>query len=236
MTNFIKLQYADDLENYTDQAVFLGAIQQDMLFLNNFNDQIDELLDIVGSKPICESILPFLEKIGYPADDVAELYNAYHVGDDPDDFGTADEFKDNNIINMQDAIDHSCGEFINDILYYIHWDSNNNEPDLSERFLDYLGLQSFTVGYSPWSRVVTFKDHDQEFYNDLYNGWNFYDLIEVDQHGDLIDAVGAYYIRTDQELRDAVKDCFGFDSFKLIDSDGTDWFDIEKAETITTYK
>ena len=236
MTNFIKLQYANDLENYTDQAVFLGAIQQDMLFLNNFNNQIDELLNTVGSKPICESILPFLEKIGYPADDVAELYNAYHVGDDPDNFETAEEFKDNNIINMQDAINHSCGEFINDILYYIHWDSNNNEPDLNERFLDYLGLQTFTVGYSPWSRVVTFKDHDQEFYSDLYNGWNFYDLIEVDQYGDIIDIIGGYYIQTDQELRDAVKDCFGFDNFKLIANEAAAWFDIEKAETIIHYK
>ena len=236
MTNFIKLQYADDLENYTDQAVFLGAIQQDMLFLSNFNDRIDKLLSVEGGESIRESILPFLEKIGYPADNVAEIYNAYHVGDDPDDFETADEFKDNNIINIQDAIDHSCGEFINDILYYIHWDSNNNEPDLSERFLDYLGLQTFTVGYSPWSRVVTFKDHDQEFYSDLYNGWNFYDLIEVDQYGNIIDIVGGYYIQTDQELRDAVKDCFGLDSFKLVDNEPANNFSIEKAETITTYK
>ena len=236
MTNFIKLQYADDLENYTDQAVFLGAIQQDMLFLSNFNDRIDKLLSVEGGESIRESILPFLEKIGYPADNVAELYNAYHVGDDPDDFETADEFKDNNIINMQDAIDHSCGEFINDILYYIHWDSNNNEPDLNERFLDYLGLQTFTVGYSPWSRVVTFKDQDQEFYNDLWNGWNFYDVAAVDEQGEVIDAIGWIYARTDQELRDEVKGFFGFDNFKLIDNEAAIGFDIDKAENITTYK
>ena len=236
MTNFIELQFADDLENYTDQAVFLGAIQQDMLFLSNFNDQIDELLSIEGNKPIRESILPFLEKIGYSADDVAELYNAYHIGDDPDDFETADEFKDNNIINMQDAINHSCGEFINDILYYIHWDSNNNEPDLNERFLDYLGLQTFTVGYSPWSRVVTFKEQGPEFYNDLWNGWNFYDMAAVDEEGEVIDAIGWIYARTDQELRDEVKVYFGFDNFKLINNEAAQCFDIEKAETITTYK
>ena len=236
MTNFIKLQYADDLENYTDQAVFLGAIQQDMLFLSNFNDHIDELLSIEGNKPIRESILPFLEKIGYPVNTVAELYNAYHIGDDPDDFETADEFKDNNIINMQDAIDHGCGEFINDILYYIHWDSNNNEPDLNERFLDYLGLQTFTVGHSPWSRVVTFKGQNPEFYNDLWNGWNFYDVAAVDEQGEVIDAIGWIYARTDQELRDAVKVYFGFDGFKLIANEAAQCFDIEKAETIIHYK
>ena len=235
MTNFIELQFADDLENYTDQAIFLGDITQDNIFHPYNVNQINNLLKIIDSGTIAENILPFFESVGYPIEALAELYNTCIVGDDPDDFENSEEFEDNNITNTMDAIEYNCGEFLTDTFYYIECEQNNG-IDLTEKFINYLGLQTFTVGYSPWSRVVTFKDHDQEFYSDLYNGWNFYDLIEVDQHGSIIDIVGGYYIQTDQELRDAVKDCFGLDSFKLIDNEPANNFSIEKAETITTYK
>ena len=236
MTNFIKLQFADDLENYTDQAVFLGAIQEYDIFNNNNNiGRINDLLEAYERYTIQENILPFLESVGYNIEALAELYNTCIVGDDSDDFDDFEEFKDNNITNTMEAIEYSCGEFLTDMFYYIECEQNNG-IDLTEKFLDFLGLQTFTVGYSPWSRVVTFKYHDTEFYNDLYNGWNFYDLIEVDQYGDIIDIVGGYYIQTDQELRDAVKDCFGFDNFKLIDNEAAQCFDIEKAEKITRFK
>ena len=45
MTNFIKLQYADDLEHYTDQAIFLGAIQLDSIFNNDNINQINNMLE-----------------------------------------------------------------------------------------------------------------------------------------------------------------------------------------------
>ena len=235
MTNFIELQYADDLENYTDQVVFLGDITQDNIFHPYNVNQINNLLKIIERGTIQENILPFLESVGYHIEALAELYNTCVVGDDPDDFENSEEFEDNNITNTMEAIEYNCGEFLTDTFYYIECEQNNG-INLTEKFINYLGLQTFTVGYSPWSRVVTFKDHDQEFYSDLYNGWNFYDLIEVDQYGNIIDIIGGYYIQTDQELRDAVKDCFGFDNFKLIDNEAAQCFDIEKAETITQYK
>ena len=235
MTNFIELQFADDLENYTDQAVFLGAMQEYDILNNNNIERINDLLEAYERHTIQESILSFFESVGYNIDALAELYNTCVIGDDPDDFENFEEFEENNIANTMDAIEYNCGEFLTDIIYYIECEQNNG-INLTEKFLNYLGLQTFTVGYSPWSRVVTFKEHDREFYDDLYNGYNFYDLIEVDQYGDIIDIVGGYYIQTDQELRDAVKDCFGFDNFKLIANEVAQCFDIEKAETVTTYK
>ena len=157
------------------------------------------------------------------------------MGDDPDDFENSEEFEDNNITNTMEAIEYNCGEFLTDTFYYIECEQNNG-INLTEKFLDFLGLQTFTVGYSPWSRVVTFKEHDQEFYNDLWNGWNFYDVAAVDEQGEVIDAIGWIYARTDQELRDAVKVYFGFDGFKLIANEAAQCFDIEKAETIIHYK
>ena len=235
MTNFIELQFADDLENYTDSVVFLGAIQEYDVLNNNNIGRINDLLEAYERYTIQESILSFFESVDYPIEALAELYNTCIVGDDPDDFENSEEFEDNNITNTMDAIEYNCGEFLTDIIYYIECEQNNG-INLTEKLLDFLGLQTFTVGYSPWCRVVTFKEHDQEFYNDLWNGWNFYDVAAVDEQGEVIDAIGWIYARTDQELRDEVKVYFGFDSFKLIANEAAALFDIEKAETITTYK
>ena len=235
MTNFIELQFADDLENYTDQAIFLGAIQEYDILNNNNIGRINDLLETYGNSTIEENILSFFESVGYNIVALAELYNTCIVGSDPDDYPDSETFEENNIWNMKDAIEYSCGEFLTDVIYYIECEQNNG-INLTEKLLDHLGLQTFTVGYSPWSRVVTFKEHDQEFYNDLWNGWNFYDVAAVDEQGEVIDAIGWIYARTDQELRDEVKGYFRFDNFKLINNEAAQCFDIEKAETTTTYK
>ena len=235
MTNFIELQFADDLENYTDQAVFLGAITHDRIFSTDNIYRINDLLEAYGRGTIEKNILPFFNSVGYSLSALAELYNACVIGDDPEGFDTLEDYEDSNIANVKDAIAYDCGEFLTDMLYYVR-NERTSSDDMTEAFIDFLGLQAFTVGYSQWSYAITFKEHDRAFYNDLWNGWNFYDLLAVDDQGQTVDAVGSWYIQTDQELRDAVKDCFGFDSFKLIDNEAATLFDIEKAETITQYK
>lgn len=228
MTNFIELQFADNLENYTDQAVFLGAIQEYDILNNDNIGRINDLLETYERYTIQESALSFFESVGYNIEALAELYNTCIVGSDPDDYPDFETFEENNIWNMKDAIEYDCGEFLTDMIYYIECEQNNG-INLTEKFINYLGLQTFTVGYSPWSRVVTFKEHDPEFYNDLWEGWNFYDVVAVDEQGEVIDAIGWIYARNDQELRDEVKGFFGFDGFKLIDNEAAAGFDIEKA-------
>lgn len=236
MTKFIELQFADDLENYTDQAVFLGAIQAGSVFDNDNIVRINEMLEAYDRGTIEENILPFFESVGYPIEALAQLYNTCIVGDDPDDFEDFEDFEANNIGNTISAAAYDCSAFINDVFYYIECEQHIKLGSLTEKFIDYLGLQTFTVGYSPWSRVVTFKEHDQEFYSDLYTGWNFYDVASVDEQGEVIDEIGWIYARTNQELRDEIKGFFGFDNFKLIDNEAAVFFDIDKAETITQYK
>lgn len=236
MTNFIKLQYAEFLEDFTDGALFLGAIGSDQIFSTKNIEEIDGLLGNAGRGTVSESLLPFLESVGYTFTDIAELYNAYVIGNDPDDFETAEEFEEENEINLMDAVDCDTSAFINDMLYYIECERNKKGEDLTEAFLDYLGLEAYTVGYSPWSLVVTYKGSNREFYEDLYQGYNFYDLVQVDQHGELIDIIGGFYIRNEKELYDAVVGNFGIDEFKLIDNDEADAFKLPKAETIVTYE
>lgn len=236
MTNFIKLQYVEFLEDYTDGALFLGEIATDQIFSTKNIVEVDGLLGNAGRGTIAESILPFFNSIGYTLEDIAELYNVCLVGNDPEDFETAEDFEEENEINLMEAVDCDTSAFITDMFYYIGKDQNNKGEDLTEKFLNFLGLEAFTVGYSPWSLVVTYKGCNQEFYEDLYNGWNFYDLIMVDQHGEIVDAIGGFYIRNEKELYDAVAENFGIAEFKLIDNDEADAFDLPKAETITTYE
>lgn len=235
MTNFIKLQYAEFLEDYTDGALFLGAVGPDQIFSTKNIEEINGLLETAERYTIQESALSFFESIGYSEKDIAELYNTCLVGNDPDDFETAEEFEEENEINLMDAVNFDTSAFITDIIYYAECEKNDG-VNLTEKFLNYLGLEAFTVGYSPWSLVVTSKDSDREFYEDLYNGWNFYDLIEVDEHGELIDIIGGFYIRNEKELYDAVVGNFGIEEFKLIDNEEAGVFNLPKAETITTYK
>lgn len=236
MANFIKLQYTEFLEDYTDGALFLGGIATDQIFSTKNIEEIDGLLGDAGRGTVSDRLLPFLESVGYTFTDVAELYNTCLVGNDPDEFDTVEEFEEENEINLMDAINFDLPDFINNMFYYIECEQNKKGEELTEAFISYLGLEAYTVGYSPWSLVVTYKDSNQEFYNDLYNGWNFYDLIEVDENGELVDIIGGFYIRNDQELQQAVEENFGLDSFKLIDNDEADAFDLPKAETITTYE
>ena len=236
MANFIKLQYAEFLEDYTDGALFLGAIGSDQIFSTKNIEEIDGLLGNAGRGTVSDSLLPFFKSIGYSEKDIAELFNTCLVGNDPDEFDTAEDFEEENEINLMDAINFDLPDFINNMFYYIECERNKKGEDLTEAFLDYLGLEAYTVGYSPWSLVVTYKGSNREFYEDLYNGWNFYDLVQVNQHGEFIDAIGGFYIRNEKELYDAVVGNFGIDEFKLIDNDEAGAFNLPKAETITTYE
>lgn len=235
MTNFIKLQYAEFLEDYTDGALFLGAVGMDQIFNTDNINQINDLLETAERYTIQESVLSFFESVGYPIEALAELYNTCLVGNEPDDYETTEEFEEENEINLMDAVNFDTSAFITDIIYYAECEKNDG-VNLTEAFLSYLGLEAFTVGYSPWSLVVTYKDSDREFYEDLYNGWNFYDLIQIDENGELIDIIGGFYIRNEKELYDAVVGNFGLEEFKLIDNEEAGVFNLPKAETITTYE
>ena len=234
MTNFIKLEHVNYIDNCKDSAVFLGAITHDRIFSTDNICSINDLLEAYGRGTIEKNILPFFNSVGYSISALAELYNACIIGDDPEEFDTLEDYEDSNIANVKDAIAYDCGEFLIDMFYYVKCERTSSD-DLIEAFIDYLGLQAFTVGYSPWSYVITFKEYDRAFYNDMWEGWNVYDLISVNEQGETLETVGWFYIRNDQELRDAVEGCFGFDSFKLINNEAASGFDIEKAETVITY-
>lgn len=236
MTNFIRLQYAEFLEEYTDMALFLGHIGTDQIFTAKNIEDIDGLTLSAGRDQVCDSVLPFLYSIGLSLKDIAEIYNVWLVGNSPYEFETEEEFHEENIANVMDAINFDLSEFISNIFYYIEKEQNDKGQDLTEAFLDYLGLEAFTVGYSPWSLVVTYKGCNKEFYDDLYNGWNFYDLVSIDETGEVLDSIGAVYARNEKELTEAVSDYFGFEKFKLIDNEEADVFNITKAVQTITYK
>lgn len=236
MKNFIKLQYPEFLDHYTDDILFLGKIGTDQIFTSDNIEEMDLLNEKAGRGSVQENILPFLESIGYSEKDIAELFNTCLVGNDPDDYETAEEFEEENEINLMDAINFDLSDFINNMFYYIECEQHIELGSLTEKFLSYLGLEAYTVGYSPWSLVVTYKGSNRDFYEDLYNGWNFYDLIQIDENGELVDIIGGFYIRNDQELQQAVEENFGLTEFKLIDNDEAGAFNLPKAETITTYK
>ena len=233
MENFIKVQDATFLENFTDGVVYLPEVLEKDIFERGSIEKINELLQEAGRGTVEENITPFFKSLGLTLEETAKKYNDYMVGEDPEDFEDLEEFEDECIINFEDVRDYEPGQLIDNMFYYMEQEGYSN---LADKFIDFLDLQTFTVGYSQWATAVTYKGDGREFYQDLWDGYNFYDLSLHNAEGELLDSVGGFYLRSTADLQEAVESYFGLTEFKLIDNMEADNFEIEKAETITMYK
>lgn len=88
-----------------------------------------------------------------------------------------------------------------------------------------------TVGYSPWSYYVSWKDIGEDFVRDLYEGWNWYNLTLIKDGGDY-DSVGWCYITNESELDEYVLGQFGVNAndYYLVDNEYAAYFSKPKIE------
>ena len=93
-----------------------------------------------------------------------------------------------------------------------------------------------TVGYSPWSYYMTYKDLEYNFIRDLYEGWNWYVVSLWSEEGDMLDSLGNVYIPNVEDLDIIVSDHFEIesDNYYLIDNMCTKYFDKPKVKELVT--
>ena len=94
-------------------------------------------------------------------------------------------------------------------------------------YLKSLNLAIGSVGYSPWGEYVCIAScEDNHFYNDLWNGYNFYDALVYDEDGDIIDSCCNFYLPDSKKDIDEVLYTFGLDkeSTYLVDNDASQYF------------
>ncbi|HFI0683432.1 TPA: hypothetical protein ACGO1T_001897, partial [Streptococcus suis] len=80
-----------------------------------------------------------------------------------------------------------------DLLYDLAYNENKHDDKYLSEFIESLGLSFTTVGYSPWSYVVTILG-DEDYASDLWNGYNFYDYLLYDHQGEIIDSCCGLYL------------------------------------------
>lgn len=95
-------------------------------------------------------------------------------------------------------------------------------------YLKSLNLAIGSVGYSPWGEYVCIAScEDGNFYDDLWNGYNFYDAFVYDEDGEIIDSCCNFYLPDTKKDIDEVLYTFNLDkeSTYLVDNDASQYFE-----------
>jgi hypothetical protein len=116
---------------------------------------------------------------------------------------------------------------IYDIIY-----NNNYNNDILEAINDNSNLQAGTVGYSDWSYYIAPSDTSKSYITDIYEGYNFYDIIEykVLENNELVfnDSLSQCYITKNDDLKEYINDYFNLeseDTIYILDDENTQYFD-----------
>lgn len=215
--NIIKLErdneigsYGDSLEDY--DIKYLGdRISQ--IKTNTVIETIQYLNKKIANKKLTEDEI-FLN---YAKDNNKEIYkklleNVYDS--EKDDFKTLQDF-----INY-----YSIYEILDDLI--------QDEKDIA-MLCENNNCNFGTVGYSPWSYYISWQDVGHDFIRDLYEGWNWYTVMLI-ENNDIGDSLGGCYITNEKELDECIKDNFGIDKddYLLVDNEETKYFDKPKIKEI----
>lgn len=80
---------------------------------------------------------------------------------------------------------------------------------------------SGTVGYSPWSYYIatsydTQVDYRRSWIRDLWDGYNFYDIIAYNENGEYFDSLGCNYITNEDDLMEVIDMMVGDNDYRII--------------------
>lgn len=216
MKTIFELRNSDyiNVEDFTDGVKFYEKLSYDdlMEFLTNHNK--DELLSVKHLLKHAED-----EFNEYLEDQYEWFYD--------EDECTFEEFKKEFII--EDDFDLELYDFMICEL---------NEKQL-EAVLNEIGIKFGTVGYSTWSYYIALEDIKHEFIEDLYNGYNIYDIVQYDIEGNPLDSLSWVYAPTETDLINTIKDYFIVDdkddTIYLAENEASLYIEHEKIKKVETY-
>lgn len=118
--------------------------------------------------------------------------------------------------------------------FFDRFEDYMNKDDLYIEYPQFLGYNAGTVGYSDWSYYITTEDNDENFVQDLWEGWNFYDVEILDEQGVYSNNICNCYLPNDEDLIECVKCNFGIseNEINLIDNEFTTYFNLKKYAMI----
>ena len=102
-----------------------------------------------------------------------------------------------------------------------------------------LGIKLGIAGYSPWCYYIASDVYSDEFINDMYNGYNWYDIIQYSDDGEFLDSCSGFYITNEKELIQTIKGNFFTDdkddNIYLVENDTSMYIEHEKIKKVETY-
>lgn len=226
INKYIELQPTMYIEDYTVDVKYLGDSY-------DYNELIDFIKINQGiTQRVKEfsfnTFFDFFEKNNYNKKALFDLINEqFEYLDDEELEKMSYEEQKEEISNYYGKLDFDP---IQEITYYL----GIVENEFIRKYLEYLGFQYGTIGYSNWSYYIALDDVEHEFIQDLWEGWNFYDIAILDDKGEYIDGLCCCYIRNNEELTECIKDNFGIkkEDIKLINNDSAEYFDYSKVSKI----
>lgn len=109
-----------------------------------------------------------------------------------------------------------------------HYITNEELTELCNELSVYID----TVGYSDWCYYIAPNKEYHQLANDLYNGYNFYDVFILDEKGEMIDQLANCYITNDDDLKIYANEYFRIspNDILLVDNKESKYFDFKKVK------
>lgn len=153
-----------------------------------------------------------------------ELYE-YHADDDE----ILADFKDNFIKIYYESYETEILDFI----------TSEIDFNILTDILCDLGIKLGIAGYSTWSYYFASDVYSDEFINDMYNGYNWYDIVQYSNKGEFLDSCSGFYITNEKELIQTIKENFFIDDkddyIYLTSNEASTYIEHEKIKKVETY-
>ena len=203
-----------NVEDFTDGVKFYEKLSYDdlMEFLTTHNK--DDLLSVKHLLRHAEDEFnEYLE----------DQYSWYYDEDEC----TFEEFKEEFIV--EDDFNYELYEFLIDYV----------PDDQMEWILNEIGVKIGTVGYSPWCYYIALDSVSSDFIDDLYNGYNIYDIIQYNTDGNMLDSLSWVYAPIETDLISSIKENFILnakdDTIYLVENEASAYIEHEKIKKVETY-
>ena len=233
--NIVELHYEDELHNLDMYDTVESGIKT--YYNENPNSyNIEEMIEFIAN---------FYEYTGKPYESDIDLTDSGEIKkalmksfeDDDNLKHVLEEFSEEYLDTELDEKYKNFDEIIEDRLYYelfeevIGW---VDDEVLIDRLMELTGFRlqrMYGISQSDWGYSLVSDDIDNEYVEDLWSGNNWY-WVEVNHSDGSYNSVGALYIRSKEDLDEALVDHFGVYDYYLINNEIANYYMFDKCKKV----
>lgn len=227
MKNYIELRYCEWIEDCDDRVKFFDRDDRELVSkIVEFTEYCNEYMTQLYKKMTIYNFIDFLEQSKMEDDVIKELWISYN------DLWDKEE-EDWSIYQIKlDMIDTYKNGSIEDLVKYV--DNCFEVDDFLKPYIEFLGYQFGTVGYSPWAYYIAINKLEYNYIDDLWNGSRFYDVDLLDEQGEVIEGLCQCYLTSDEDLEILARREWKIDrdNINLIKNENSEFFNFKQYAMI----